>query len=230
MARIKIANKHYDYPEDWQDITLDKFSIYLKIEMPTGLHIVTTEHESDQWREQVLELPLSEQAAAFEYFMSVLNHFCNIDKDVLVRCKLQQVETLFWKLFNLLNTVCTAEYTETIEHNGQTYYLPSEFMQNSTVGDFLEACQLEMEYSKLKNGKFQHLAKLMCILCRRSKTEQYSDALLARESIFKQFSMDKVWQVAFFLQQRNRKYQEGLATYTKLALKGILKLQQDLSN
>ena len=29
MARIKIANKHYDYPEDWQDITLSKFSIYL---------------------------------------------------------------------------------------------------------------------------------------------------------------------------------------------------------
>ena len=114
MARIKIANKHYDYPEDWQDITLSKFSIYLKIEMPTGLHIVTTDHEADKWREQVLELPLSEQAAAFEYFVAVLSHFCTIDEQVLIRCKLKQVETLFWKLFILRNTVCTAEYTESI--------------------------------------------------------------------------------------------------------------------
>lgn len=230
MARMKIANKYYNYPEDWQDIILDKYMTFLKIEMPTGLHVITAEHEINTWQEQFLELPLSEQSAGVSYMIAILSHFMSIDEAILQQCKLKQVAGLFWRLFKMLHQVPKVSYVETITHNDQTFYLPSEFMQNSTVGDFLEACQLEAQYSKIQNGKFQHLPKLMCILCRRSKNEPYSDALLARESMFKQFTMENVWRVAFFLQTQNRRLLESLQTYTNLLQNVILKSQQERSS
>ena len=227
MAQMEIKGKSYSYPEDWQDIILDKYMTFLKIEMPTGLHVITAEHGLSEWEEQFLELPLSEQSAGVSYMISILSHFMEVEEAILQQCKLKQVTGLFWRLFKMLHQVPKVAYTETITHNDQTFYLPSEFMQNSTVGDFLEACQLEAQYQKIQNGKFQHLAKLMCILCRRSKNEPYSDALLSREAMFKQFSMDKVWKVAFFLQTQNRKLLESLQTYTSLLQNVSLKLQQE---
>ena len=135
MARMKIANKHYNYPEDWQDITLDKYMTFLKIEMPTGLHVITAEHELNTWQEQFLELPLSEQSAGVSYMIAILSHFMSIDEAILQQCKLKQVVGLFWRLFKMLHQVPKVAYVETITHNDQTFYLPSEFMQNSTVGD-----------------------------------------------------------------------------------------------
>ena len=226
MAVITL-DKDYNYPEDWQDITLDKFNTYLKIEMPTSLQMIATENPANKWRGLFDELPNSEKYHCVQYFLAVLSHFCMVEEEILQRCKIEQVIGLFWRLFKLLNTLPKYEYTETIQHNNQTFYFPAQFMQNSTVIDFLEACQLEMQYNKLKHGKYEHLAKLMCILCRRSKTEPYSDALLSREPLFKQMTMDNVWKCAFFLQKQNEKLVNALQTFTLRVKTGSLKLPQE---
>ena len=95
--------------------------------------------------------------------------------------------------------------------NGERYFYPSENLQESGFGDFVNAEQLRHFYAN-KNRKHEESLFIMALLCRKKNEQPFKkqEQIDSRAELFKQLSMANLLQFAFFLSKRNGLYLRNL--------------------
>jgi len=138
---------------------------------------------------------------------------------------LSQLKALYVMLMNRLCPPDSMEYSNVIEHDGGLWYLPAKYMEDGTVGEYLEACEFQNQASKLSQGQWAAMANIMCILVRK-EGEHYHKGLMDRHKMFLEWPMSKVWEVAFFLTTRIERL--SLASLTYIKAQQLAHLKQEL--
>ena len=251
---IEGDSTKYVIPLDLSEVTLQKFIDYCNMEKK---HLPNESKElrelyaklqdispTDKLDRQPLEKrikELNEVVESFEYREVLLTWYAKVvefwtglpyDKimgiDGGVGMYVAQLQSLYYKLESLLIPPKDTEYTNIIEHKGEAWYLPSQYMREATTIEYLEASQFQKLADDLAGNQWGVMGKIMAILVRK-KDEKYNSKLVAdREEFFLGWTMDNVYQVAFFLSRRTEKLAAVFQTYT--AAQTLSKLRQELND
>jgi hypothetical protein len=240
MIKFKALGKQYEAPRQLSDITLGRFIQYCTFEskvMPKELKEIIKLNgelseipENDKLdRQPVLDKlsALYEIIEADSYGETLISYYAKIvefwsglpyavimGEDGGESMNIGQLKALSLQLQTLVNTPPeNVEYSPVIEFNSEIWYLPTQYMKNSTVIEYLESSQFYKLQDQLAGGQWGALASVICFLLRK-KGEKYSKDLLKRRSMFLGLPMDKAYQVAFFFLKRTNIYSKLLANYT----------------
>ena len=235
-VQFSIKSKQYEYPEGYQDVTLKRFITSIKEigEMPNVLKQYYAAKDKEELKEARLQIFKDGQKAyKFElmpYFIKYVSFWCRLPMTVLgtaksyhvklagieVRDNYQWIETLYEQIYTNLNRSLEAStvLVPSIEHNKQTWFLPSKHMSKSTVNEFIELSQYEHNAKQLGQNQFEVLPEMLCILLKKSPNAPYNPKQLERKPLFMSLTMDKVFKVSFFLLNLNRKLLENSLIYT----------------
>lgn len=106
-----------------------------------------------------------------------------------------------------LNETYEPTHIESFELEGEKYYLPKEFMKKSSFGRYIEAEQLDIQSSMLKEGNLGILPRQIAILCKKEGEEEKIDDNIIdkRARMFEDLDMATIWDVAFFLTKLEQK-------------------------
>ena len=163
------------------------------------------------------------QITDVDYYKDFVPFFCDwlstlsgIGKEVFAECDTDQIENLYTLLHKCFDIPTDMQEVESIEHEGKTWYLPANLMKNSTVGEYVSAAHIQEMAEKNDGHKAFSLAKLCAILLRESKEAPFIDANLSNENTFKRLTMNKVWQVCFFLTKRAQLLDVATQIYFKM--------------
>jgi hypothetical protein len=256
MIKFATDNgQSFEYPESLSDVTLKQYLEYLEfvestkpkvlkdidtanikiaeaIELKDNKGLELARKELDDATDTIDDIVQYQQI--FPYYARVVSFFSGLSVPLILGQVADtlgmRVDHLTWlyvhttKIFNQLPDV---EYSNVLEVNGEVWYLPERFMSDSTVIEFAEAAQFQANLSKVENGEWKALAKMMCVLVRK-KDEQYSDKLLKREELFLSWNLLDCWKVAFFLLRRIEVLQLSFQTYTNVQT--LMQLRQELIN
>jgi hypothetical protein len=256
MIKFATDNgQSFEYPESLSDVTLKQYLEFLEyvestkpkvlkdidtanikiaeaIELKDNKGLELARKELDDATDTIDDIVQYQQI--FPYYARVISFFSGLSVPLILGQVADtlgmRVDHLTWlyvhttKIFNQLPEV---EYSNVLEVNGEVWYLPQRFMSDSTVIEFAEAAQFQANLSKVENGEWKALAKMMCVLVRK-KDEQYSDKLLKREELFLSWNLLDCWRVAFFLLRRIEVLRLSFQTYTNAQT--LMQLKQELIN
>jgi len=250
---IQGDDKKYSFPLDLSSVTLRQYIDYCNFEKEC---LPSEFSELRQLYNDLADIPVTDKLDrkpvesrireledtinSFEYvetritwYAQVVNFWTGLSVDKImgevdgVGMDISQLTTLYNRLQQLCLTPDKTEYTNIIEHNGEAWYLPSQYMKDSTVIEYLESSQFYKLADDLAGHQWGVMGKVMCILVRK-ENEKYSRKLMKREEFFLSWTMDKVYQVAFFLTIRMQKLATVFQTYTHA--QALSKLRQELKS
>jgi hypothetical protein len=135
---------------------------------------------------------------------------------------LGHLQFLYSCILEILNNVEEPEYSNVIEVEGELWYLPMRYMQKSKLIEYAEASQFEANMKDLENGNWLALPKIMCVLVRK-EDEMYSDALMKREEMFLNWSLENCLRLSFFWLKRSEISSQNMQAYTAAQALGRLK-------
>jgi len=194
MIQIKIQEQNYDIPTEWRDMTLRYWC---------GLYNVMNKHTQRDEDGVIIDEEQSE-VETLKINRDIFMYITGLNKNTMANLDVDSVT-------NAVNTFAGAitEYkplgVDQFKQDGKIYYFPSEFLKTSSFGDYIETTHLESTVKIMKHGRFDILPEQMAILCREAGEEYDDDVIPIKTEKFKELSMDKVWEFAFFLTQRSVK-------------------------
>lgn len=255
MIQFSTDNGYkFSYPNTLEDITLKQYIEFLDfVETTKPKCLLDIEEANNKIQEAIelkdkkgLEIAQNELNASidviddvvkyqqlFPYYARVVSFFSGLDVAIILGTndgqgmKVEHLEWLYNHITDIFNHLPAIEYSNTIEVNGEKWYLPEQYMTNSTVIEFAEAAQFQSNMSKIENGHWKSIAKVMCVLVRK-KDEQYSDKLLKREELFLSWNLLDCWKVAFFLRRQIEILKINTATSTNLL--NLMRLELELKS
>lgn len=249
--KIEGDNVKYVIPLDLSDVTLRKYIDFCNLEakdLPNELkrlrELYTALAEipvTDKLDRQPIEAEIEELntiVEASEYRVTLLRWYATVVEfwtglayekimglDGNGGMDVYQLQALYYQLEQLNLPPEKTEYTNVIEWKGEPWYLPAEYMRDATTIEYLEASQFQKLADELAGNQWGVMGKIMSIIVRK-KDEKYSSKLVEeREEFFLEWTMDKVYQVAFFLLTRMQKLTAVLETYQ--AAQTLSKLKQE---
>jgi hypothetical protein len=256
MIKFSTDNgQSFEYPESLSDVTLKQYLEFLEfvestkpkvlkdidtanikiaeaIELKDNKGLELARKELDDATETINDIVQYQQI--FPYYARVVSFFSGLSVPLILGqvadtlgMRVDHLTGLYIHTTKIFNQLPEVEYTNVLEVNGEVWYLPERFMSDSTVIEFAEAAQFQANLSKVENGEWKALAKMMCVLVRK-KDEQYSDKLLKREELFLSWNLLDCWRVAFFLLRRTEVLQLSFQTYTNVQT--LMQLKQELIN
>jgi hypothetical protein len=253
MIKFKTDNgQSFEYPESLSDVTLKQYLEYLEfvestkpkvlkdidtanikiaeaIELKDNKGLELAKKELDDATDTIDDVLQYQQI--FPYYARVISFFSGLSVPLILGqdggegMRIDNLTGLYIHTTKIFNQLPEVEYSNVLEVNGEVWYLPERFMSDSTVIEFAEAAQFQANLSKVENGEWKALAKMMCVLVRK-KDEQYSDKLLKREELFLSWNLLDCWRVAFFLLRRIEVLRISLLTYTNAQT--LMQLKQEL--
>lgn len=206
---------------NWKDITLERLLSFLKKiepQMPECLKNIYDEEEEEARIKLIDKLNEDDNLAILNYQLKYIHHFSNnVSFEDIQNIKVSQVRGLYDMIRRGLANEPKNEYINVIEHVGENWYLPEKHMKNSTFIEFVESAQYEKHFRKAANGgnAWHAMPKILCILLRK-KGEAFTMDVYQRERLFLKMTMDKVFNVAFFLTRLNETFGLDTLVYTKL--------------
>lgn len=231
-VQFKIKQDSFEFPEGWQDVTLDNYILFLdhveKIK-PSKLRDVQLA-EDDETRKEALEAITEHyyKTEIMPFFVRYVCFFTGVPKDTANKLRPDLVETMYRQIEqNLAASLKGLDgYTPTIKHQDKLWYLPQKYMSNSTVIEFFEAAQFEHYAKQVEGNQFKALPDLLTVLLKADPDEVYDDKRrMARRKIFGSMSMLNVWRVCFFLLKLSERFQNDFLIYTAAVLAPSLKRQ-----
>jgi len=221
-VQFKIKEAVFYYPEGWQDVTLERFLQSLdsvEAKKPAVLKDLQAAN-SDTIRKQVLD-GIDYDVYGLEimpYFLLYTAFWTGCPIDTLGKVKTDVLEALYKQIETNFNRSIgdSKTATPTIDHNGQTWYLPEKHMVKSTVNEFIELSQYEHKAKQLKQNQLSVLPEMLCILLKKTPGGGYNPECLKRKPLFMSLTMDKVFQVSFFFLKLNMKLKQNFLIYTAL--------------
>jgi hypothetical protein len=235
-VQFSIKDKQYEYPEGYQDVTLERFIASIKEigEMPEVLKQYYAAKDEEELKAARVEIfKEGEKAYKFElmpYFIKYVSFWCELPMTVLgtaksyhvklagveVRDNYRWIETLHEQIYtNLLRSEKDCEViVPSIEHKGQTWFLPTHYMSKSTVNGAIELFQYQHNAHQLGKSQFEVLPEMLCILLQKTPDARYNPKQLERKGLFMDITMDKAAKVSFFLLNRSEILLENSLIYT----------------
>ena len=252
MITFTALGKKYKFPHSLEEVSLREFIKYCELERdhqpPKYKELISLKEELSQvpegdkldraGLEAKIEAVLEEVsspaymeerlswAAKVVEFWTVLKYTTIMGEDGGEGMNAPQLEALSFQLQKLVNTPPEVEYSNIIEFKGELWYLPAQYMKDSTVIEYLESSQFYKLQEALAGGQWGALASVICILLRK-KGEKYNKKLLERREFFLDMPMNKAYKVAFFFTKRIDTYSTLLGTYT--AAQAVSKLRRELT-
>ena len=231
---LKISTEsgiEINIPSELKEITLKRYIDFLQFVEPTKpeclkkIDKAETEEERETAISEIDEMTISKQV--HPYFIRCICYWSNNNESDLQELEVGSLVWLFQYITKLLNNLPEPEYSNVIEVNGEFWYLPERYMENSTVIEYAESAQFQQNMKDLSGGDWVAMAKILCVLCRK-KDEKYHSSLLKREKMFLDWNLYDVWRVGFFLLKRNELLHLSFQAYTNAL--ALSKLRRELSN
>jgi hypothetical protein len=254
MVIFEALGEKYSFPENLSEVSLGQFIQYCELE---NKYLPSKMKELILLQEELAEIPLSDKLdrtpveekietlyqeinspdykeLILFWYSRIISFWTGLKYETIIGAdggsgmNVAQLKALALKLQELVNTPPEeVEYTNVIEHEGVNYFLPSQYMKEGTVVEYLEASQMYKIQETLAGGQWSSLAKVICILLRK-EGEKYSKELLKREELFLRLPMSKAYKVAFFLLKRMDTLKSVFLTYTQAQIVKKLELELKL--
>jgi hypothetical protein len=201
MLYISLGKKKIEIPNKWEELKIKDW-----IEMLTILNKVEKRDSSkdDELSEEELEILKAEDQLAFlGASKEIFAYLAKLTTSEVGKCSEGDTAVII----NAISTFLTADTAikqnrESFKFKGTTYYFPKENMKESTFEDFIEASQLDLLSKKGKAGRYDVVAEQMAILCRAEGEEFDTDKIAKKKKMFRDLTMDVVWDFVFFLTKR----------------------------
>ena len=254
MIQLTTSNgDKFEYPLWLKDVTLSKYLEFLSLVEPTKPQVLKdidvllqqldeTKKDSKEYQEKtnlltekldsITDVVKAQQI--YPYYARVVSYFSGLSeqyilgKDGGTGMEVKALEWLYKHIVVIFNNLPDVEYSHIIERdNGEVWYLPTQFMKDSTVIEFAETAQFLAQMKDVEAGNWFAMPKVMCVLVRK-KDEPYSDRLLRREKEFLEWNLEEVWKVCFFLLKLSERSQISTLIYTNILR--LTKLKQELES
>lgn len=218
MIQFEIKGISYEVPSHWGDVTLEKWIHFSKEVAPFEPEIMRGEQEVTQSNYAKIAVP---------YMVRYVSFWSGAPEAVLMRCRVKQLEELYFSVLYSLVPYSPDVDVPAIEHDGQIWHLPKKAFESSTVGEFMLASQYQDKAEALGKNQWEVLPSIMCIVLQK-EGEAFEQAHFAREADFLKWPMDKCFQVSFFLLRLGMIYLQDFQ-FSQSALT-LSRLVQELKN
>ena len=205
MLVFSAGEHEFTVPEEWSEITLEKYAVFIDAVNELQKKLKEDDNEDIGFYQIVLEYR--------EYFNKLFQTFTGIEPSIIDRIKADNIYTTYMYIMNFLKE---PEYNkiDSFTFKKKKYYLPKSKvdyfgneieMAEASFGEVVEAMQIQEMDKSFQENNFKVLPYQIAMLCRR-KGEDYNDQIVKeRAEVFKELPMDVVWQVAFFLIKQKQK-------------------------
>jgi hypothetical protein len=181
--------KEFNIPESWDEVTVEQFCELFSFN-----------------REELTPIELG---------VKTLNIFIGVDEETLMMLNYDDFINLI-NIVNFTNTDIDSKYSDSVEIEGETYFMKDDFSQ-LTMGEIIS---IETLIESSNGNIFGSMAKLLCIFLRKKKEngklESFKGTFMNRESIFKLLPVSQVYGVFVFflggatlLENNMREYSEN---------------------
>lgn len=194
MVEIKIQEKSYQIPTQWEDITLRYWC---------GLYSIINQYTKRDDKGEVIEAEHSE-VELLKMNRDIFIYLTGVTHNEMNRLDVDSVNNAV-ATFSALLEEYKPKGIEKFVLDGEEYLFPKEFLKRNTFGDYIESTHLESTIEIMKHGRFDVLPEQMAILCNRADEEYDDDAIPAKTEKFKELTMDFVWEFSFFLTMQSVK-------------------------
>lgn len=224
MIIFTANNTDYECPEELKDVTFEQYVKYLDIceSAPIFLLELSKLEEQllnvDKFTDEEIDKKLSRVETLHkrlttgqgkkeytEFKIKVVSHFTGMSEEIMTGRNGISIDSLN-ELFTLIQNALEIknegkDLIDTLEFNGIEYTIADG--SKMTLGDFLEAAQIEEFNNRLGKKQYETMIDLAAILLRR-KDEEYSDAVFERNrKDFAQLDMATISKIAFFFHRKN---------------------------
>ncbi len=230
MIHFTALGVPYTMPEKWNEITFSQYLRYLQLQKDAP------EKLFEFLRGAKPNLSSIDLRACYSYMAKVVEVFCGINYDVTIAKNGKgMAATDLQKLWFNIEMALKSDYEYNYQQftksvgksfmfEGNEYSIPSEHMNNETVGELVLAQTVQENCKQLADGDYLVLPKLAAIFCRRAG-EWYDDFNLEeRAKDFERLTMDVLLFVGFFLRRHVRTYAIDLHIFTTAQM--LTKLQR----
>ena len=199
MLVFSAGEHEFSVPEEWTEITLGKYAIFIDAVNELQAKLKEDEAEDIGFYQIVLEYR--------SYFNKLFQSFTGIEPSIIDRIKADNIYTTYMYIMNFLKE---PDYNkiDSFTFKKKKYYLPKSKvdyfgneveMGEASFGEVVEAMQVQEMDKSFQENNFKVLPYQIAMLC-RPKGEDYNDQKVKeRAEVFKELPMDVVWQIAFFL-------------------------------
>jgi len=225
MKKVKIAGKEVEIPSSWGDISFRQFNSFLKITKSEDSEKELNK-KYDEMDEDIRELQMSLDNIKFNTKMVAF--WTDLSDEEISMCDFNDVEKIL-KEMSFLNETYQPIPLSKFKYKDEVYYLPEIGMAKENFGTFVEAEQVEINNKQLEKGSLDVLPKQAAIIAKKKgeKRGLINDEIVdKRAKEFENLDMATIWDIGFFLSQRESKLMSSFLIYLKQV--ETLKQQQQL--
>ncbi len=210
-AEVRQTGQLIKFAEGWNELTLEQF-IKLKDFEQQNADLLKALTDKD--REGIDEIYLQ----MLDFMAGWLAVIGSVDIDLMKQVNAEAVQLLFERLSGFFGQPEETRIDK-FKHNGQVYYLPNEWMSNSTYGDYINQKQLEFKSKALEEGDYSTLPFMIALICKRKDEAEtlVVEVVEKRAKEFLSLPMSLAYQVFFCLGERSK---EWLNTFRIFSGKG----------
>jgi hypothetical protein len=237
MQAIRINGQPYRLPTTSQDITLSTFIRWTELEeneMPDELRAIVSETDPEKKRLKAGRLPKRTYIRkVVPYYAKVIAAVAGIQEKTLLGDRQHEgapvmvLDGWYWQIVNALAKFEYEPGRRAFLIDGKPWTLPIEHMAKSTFGEFAEAAQYEDFSADVAGGNWAKMPHVMAVLLRPEGEEfdpyTFDNIVEERAEIMRGLTMDIVYQVSFFLLERNEKLRADSLIYSTARLLATLK-------
>lgn len=192
-----LNERKINLPDTWDDVSYKKFKGFADL-----IEKFTERAGEDEGKMAELDNALMD----LEDNTKILCYWTGLTEEEISMINIDTANDVM-KHLGFLNETYKPVHVEKFTHEGETFYLPKEFMKKSSFGRYIEAEQLEIQSNMLKEGNLGILPRQLAILCKKEGEEEKIDDVLIdkRARMFEDLDMATIWDVAFFLTKLEQK-------------------------
>ena len=224
MIVFTANNKEYKCPHELKDVTFAKYCEYMNLtkSAPDLLIELTKVEEQMLDAKDMEEAELTDVVSRYqtlskqietgkgkkeftEWKMRVVEMFTGLTYDEMRGKSGINIDSLNMLYSTIENSLLIKNVDEkiidSVDIDGEAYYIAEP--STMTLGEFLEAAQVEEMNAKLGKGEYEAMVDIAAILLRK-EGEEYSDELYAKnKERFKLLDMETIARIAFFFQKKS---------------------------
>jgi len=219
MITFELNGDNFSTPKNWEEIKFGKFLKYLSEVAPLMPKALTEIYEGENMLKAWQQLTKKDKAKCFDFFALVVGFWCNLPKDTITESMdIEQLEAAYWAIeldLSIYDFKPSEDFTGFLIGNTE-YLLPKQHMIGSTVIEFTEAANFELNFEGVENGNWVAMLDVMAVICRpKGEVYNYTEANhIARKNTFKNVTMDNILNVSFFLLKLNSILKDNLLIYS----------------
>lgn len=229
MRKLPIVDENNNVikaPSEWKEITLGKWQ-----EFSTLLSQLQAGATMLEEGEELTKMSYEDIVAKYpSYIIKIVSFWTGLTDAELMQLEYDQITYCYGLIFDSLTPPePIEEYDKGFKFKGTFYEARKTetdiegnmvFSKNASFMEGIEYLQLSLLGRSVGSGEFENISKQIAIMYRPEGEEYDEDIASERAELFKDLTMDIVWQVAFFFARLSN-------SYTRLTLKSLTQKVQE---